>query len=229
MSELVGAQKFSLRLPWNSPFRYLGTGRSLGPTMWTELIEPLRVNQVGIIDGWLPETTLGGLRAEILGRQKIFAAAGIGRGSSFQVNPTVRSDRLCWMDPQSLTSPQAALFAALDTLRVALNRSLFLGLRRFEGHLTIYPPGASYQKHLDQHRNHRHRVVSFVLYLNRYWSPGRGGELRLFDHLAHEMPVQDVPPLWGRMVVFFSDSVPHQVLPTRQHRLSATGWFRDDD
>ena len=197
--------------------------------MWTDLIDSLRVNQVGIIDGWLPEPTLGALRAEILGRQKTFAAAGIGRGLSFHVNPTVRSDRLCWMDPQNLTAPQAALFAALDNLRVALNRSLFLGLRHFEGHLTIYPPGAGYQKHLDQLRDHRHRVVSCILYLNRYWSPGRGGELRLFNPLAHEAPVQDVQPLWGRMVVFFSDSVPHQVLPTRQHRLSATGWFRDDD
>lgn len=201
----------------------------VGLTMWTDLIESLRVNQVGIIDGWLDETTLGGLRAEILSRQKTFAAAGIGRGSSFHVNHTVRSDRLCWMDPHSLTAPQAALFGALDTLRVALNRSLFLGLRHFESHLTIYPPGAGYQKHLDQHRSHGHRVVSFVLYLNRSWSPGRGGELRLFDPLAHETPVQDVPPLWGRMVVFFSDAVPHEVLPTRQHRLSATGWFRDDD
>ena len=195
------------------------------------LIDSLRLHQVAIMDGWLPDTTLAGLRADILGQQKrrTFRAAGIGRGASFQVAPEVRSDRLHWMHPETHTAAQALLFAAMEQLRVRLNRAFFLGLRHFEGHLTIYPPGASYQRHVDQFANHPHRLVSCVLYLNRYWSPGRGGELRLFDQRPSVTTLQDIAPLWGRLVVFFSDAIPHEVLVTHQHRLSATGWFRDDD
>jgi SM-20-related protein len=195
------------------------------------LIESLRENSVGIMDGWVPDTTLAGLRADILGQQvsKTFRPAGIGRGAAFHVEPGVRSDRLRWMYPETQTVAQCLLFATMEQLRIRLNRAFFLGLRHFEGHLTIYPPGASYQRHIDQFANHPHRIVSCVLFLNRFWSPERGGELRLFDQLPSVTTVQDVAPIWGRLVVFFSDAIPHEVLVTHKHRLSATGWFRDDD
>lgn len=195
------------------------------------LIESLRERQVAVMDNWVPEPILAGLRADILGQQKrrTFRPAGVGHGEEFTVDPLVRSDRLLWMDPQAGSWAQDMLFAAMDRLRIRLNRAFFLGLRHFEGHLTIYPPGASYQRHVDQFRGHAHRLVSCVLYLNRHWSPGRGGELRMFGATPDDPAVTDVAPLWGRMVVFFSDAIPHEVLVTHQHRLSATGWFRDDD
>ncbi|MCG5053622.1 MAG: 2OG-Fe(II) oxygenase [Myxococcales bacterium] len=198
----------------------------LGP-----LMTQLRQRQWGVLDGWLPDDALRALRADLL-RLRLaarFRPAGVGRGASFRLAPEIRSDFVHWMDPAALSPPQQALWAAFEQLRVRLNRTFFLGLRRFEGHLTVYPQGAHYQKHVDQFADAVHRRVSCILYLNRVWSLADGGALRVYDPLATDTPVADLPPLWGRMVVFFSDTVPHEVLTTHRHRLSATGWFRDDD
>ena len=64
-------------------------------------------------------------------------------------------------------------------------------------------------------------MLSVVLYLNEQWAEDDGGELRLFTE-----PTIDVPPTGGKLVLFLSDSLEHQVLPTRRERLSLTGWFR---
>lgn len=184
-----------------------------------------------VIDRWLPERLLLGLRREAMRRQSetAFGRAGVGRGPSFRLEPDVRSDLVSWMDPAQPSGAEARLWQVMEALRVSLNRRHFLGLRRFEAHLTLYPTGASYRKHLDQFWDARNRRVSFILYLNRGWSEGDGGALRLYDPERPEAPVIDVAPLWGRAVIFFSDCVPHEVLVTNRPRLSATGWFRDDD
>jgi SM-20-related protein len=46
--------------------------------------------------------------------------------------------------------------------------------------------------------------------------------LRVFG----EDGVRDIEPLAGRLVCFLSAGREHAVLPTRQGRLSVTGWFR---
>lgn len=194
------------------------------------VIDSLRAQAFAVVDKLVPEAVLQGLCDDIrLGETNRFRPAGIGRGERFAVSPGVRSDRLWWMDPLALTPAQAALLKRLEDVRIALNRAFFLGLRRFEGHLTVYPPGAHYQKHVDQFANHAHRLVSCVLYLNRTWQPPWGGQLRLYAPTAPAHVVLDVEPTWGRLVLFFSDAVPHEVLTTHAPRLSATGWFRDDD
>ena len=41
--------------------------------------------------------------------------------------------------------------------------------------------------------------------------------------------VEDVLPLGGRLVVFLSEDIPHEVLPTQKERISITGWLRNID
>jgi SM-20-related protein len=36
----------------------------------------------------------------------------------------------------------------------------------------------------------------------------------------------DILPLGGRLVLFLSDLIEHEVLPARRERYSITGWFR---
>ena len=183
-----------------------------------------------VVEGWLSHGQLHALRKQAvqLHRAAQMLPARVGHGSERKLLPEVRADLIAWITPQQKATPaQLPLWQALERLRVQLNRTLFLGLKRFEGHFAVYPPGAHYQKHMDQFRDAGHRQVSFVLFLNPVWSPQRGGALRLYAQDGEI--ISDVLPQWGRAVVFFSDSVPHEVLATRSERFSFTGWFCDDE
>jgi SM-20-related protein len=92
--------------------------------------------------------------------------------------------------------------------------------------LALYPPGAFYAKHIDQHRGQSGRVLSWVLYLNPEWREEWGGQLRLYEPERPELPMAEIFPRAGRLVVFASDEVPHEVRPTDETRASLTGWFR---
>jgi SM-20-related protein len=110
----------------------------------------------------------------------------------------------------------------LEQLRLDLNREGFLGLFDLELHYAWYPPGAGYARHIDQLQGRDQRKVSVILYLNEAWTPDAGGELRIFD--GDE--ARDIEPIAGRLVYFLTAGREHAVLPTRQDRLSITGWFR---
>jgi SM-20-related protein len=132
------------------------------------------------------------------------APAAVGRGDAQEVREGIRGDHIQWVEP-------------------ADNRQLFLGIEEFECHFAQYPPGAFYRRHVDRFRDDDSRVVSVVLYLNTGWTPGDGGELRLY--LDGE-PDCDVPPVGGSLIAFLSADIPHEVLPATRERLSITGWFR---
>lgn len=194
------------------------------------LLAELQDKPWAVVDSWLSPDLLRALHEEALGHFHAanMRPAGVGRGSAHQVIPAVRSDFILWLDPRQPTATQAALWQALDELRVQLNRRFFLGLKRFEGHYAVYPQGAHYNTHIDQFRDAGHRRVSFVLYLNPAWSPDMGGALRIYERDTPQAVATDILPAWGRAVVFFSDNVPHEVLTTHAERFSFTGWFRDD-
>jgi SM-20-related protein len=97
-------------------------------------------------------------------------------------------------------------------------------LERTEAHFAVYPRGAFYSRHLDQFKEHSNRIFSVILYLNEQWQDGQGGELRVFtDHGA-----VDYARLFGRLIIFRSDAVEHEVLETFETRISLTGWMRRD-
>lgn len=156
------------------------------------------------------------------GQQGVLTPAGIGRGSGQAVREAVRGDRIQWLEAGESAACDRYL-ALMDELRLALNAGLYLGLADYESHFALYPPGAFYQRHLDRFRDDDRRAVSAVLYLNQDWRSEQGGALRM--HLDEDRP-QDILPLGGRLVVFLSAEMPHEVLPATHERLSLTGWFR---
>lgn len=156
-----------------------------------------------------------------------FHKAGIGRGATFQFRPDIRGDHVLWLDQDGESELQRMLQDELESLRHAINHTTLLGLHDFEGHFTVYPPGAFYQRHVDQFQGVRHRVVSLILYLNDDWRPKDGGMLRLYHYdTGGTETFTDVLPRAGTLVCFLSDSIAHEVLPTRRERYSFTGWFR---
>jgi SM-20-related protein len=159
--------------------------------------------------------------------------AGVGRQTDFQVQETIRSDKIHWIQPNTETT--AEFLQWMETLRVGINRRLFMGLFDYESHFAYYPVGAFYKKHLDAFRGNRtqgqsNRVLSTVLYLNETWQSGDGGELLLYaDGDANDnnsKVIETLLPEFGRMVIFLSEKFPHEVLPAQRERKSIAGWFR---
>ncbi|MFK0087031.1 2OG-Fe(II) oxygenase [Pseudomonas sp. NPDC090755] len=173
---------------------------------------------------FLPEPLTLALAAECRRRaaEGELAPAAVGRGASQEVREGIRGDHIQWLEPGQAQSSDQYL-DLMDSLRVALNRGLYLGLEDFECHFALYPAGAFYRKHLDRFRDDDRRTVSTVLYLNQDWQAEDGGQLRmsLKGDVEH-----DVSPIGGCLVVFLSGDIPHEVLPARRERLSLTGWFR---
>ena len=176
-------------------------------------------------------------------REHEFLSAGIGRQADFQVQGSVRSDKICWI--KSDTQVTAEFLLSMEALRRGINRRLFLGLCDYESHFAHYPVGAFYKKHVDvfreknstlQHngynssllQTHPKRVVSTVVYLNENWQADSGGELLLYSE-NEEQVLEKISPEFGRVVIFLSEKFPHEVLPATSKRNSIAGWFRVND
>lgn len=120
--------------------------------------------------------------------------------------------------------------------------------------LAMYRPdgSAAYVRHLDRctlpmaemgllgwlrASDYRHRVVTAILYLNSPDWTG-GGELRLFDGTATTTATAtaavmikhtDIVPSGGKLILFDSSRVEHQVLASHgEDRYALTCWFNGD-
>lgn len=160
---------------------------------------------------------------DILRASQALHRAGIGREADFQVRSDIRGDRIHWLS--SSDPVQAAFLQRMEALRRMLNRRLFLGLFEFEAHYACYPAGSCYRRHRDSFRGAANRIVSVVAYLNADWGEKDGGELVLYNEAGEEI-LATIAPRAGRVVLFLSEEVPHEVLTTYRDRLSIAGWFR---
>lgn len=175
-------------------------------------------------DALLPPDLVQQLAAECRARAALgsLTPAGIGHGAALAVREQIRGDRIQWLEAGQSAACDRYL-QIMETLRLALNRDLYLGLDDYECHFALYPPGAFYQKHLDRFQDDDCRTVSVVAYLNDGWLPQHGGALRLYPHRSE---AQDILPLAGHLALFLSADMPHEVLPASRERLSLTGWFK---
>jgi SM-20-related protein len=152
-----------------------------------------------------------------------FKKAGIGKQSEHHINEAIRGDYIQWIDRERTAAPLHIYLDRLQALIAHLNQALFLSLKDYEVHQTIYPVGAFYKRHLDQFKKDDHRKLSVICYLNENWREDEGGQLRLYlPEGAH-----DILPLAGRLVCFRSDQLEHEVLPATRPRMSITGWILD--
>lgn len=176
-----------------------------------------------VLDQPLPDSLIHGLIDNLNRQQNSFKPAGVGRQGDYQRNQDIRGDSIQWLEKGD---PAVTEFLCwMDTLRLELNRRLFLGLFDYECHYAVYSPGAFYQKHRDAFRGNPGRKLSTVLYLNPNWDAMAGGELVLYDE-AGEDELLRLAPECGKLVIFLSEDFPHEVLPATQLRQSIAGWFR---
>lgn len=193
-----------------------------------DIITQLATQGWAVTKHFLPATTTAQLRAALLAEWQsgAFRHAGVGRGSSFEINPAIRNDRVSWLTTEHMQGPFQEYLQCMESLRLGLNRELFLGLLDYEAHLAVYPPGAAYKKHLDQFRGIGLRTITTTLYLNNNWQDVEGGQLRLYLDGTQSVPYVDILPECGTLVTFLSARFLHEVLPATRERLSMTGWFK---
>lgn len=182
-----------------------------------------------VVDNALPDRLIDSLINHFASIQHDeFKNAGVGRNNQYQLIETVRSDKIHWIENNTETTRDFLQW--MDTLRLGINRRLFLGLFDYESHFAAYSVGAFYKKHLDTFKEIRSRgkpvrVLSTVLYLNRDWQPQHGGELVIYTE-DERTELEKISPVAGRLVVFLSEKFPHEVLPAQAERKSIAGWFR---
>ena len=152
-----------------------------------------------------------------------FKKAGIGKNQQLQINESIRGDYIQWLDKNTAPASVKVYLDRLNELTSFLNQSLYLSLKDYEVHMTIYPSGSFYKRHLDQFKKDDHRKLSVICYLNYDWKEEHGGQLRIY------LPdgSKDFLPVAGRLICFRSDQLEHEVLLANRERLSLTGWMLD--
>lgn len=176
----------------------------------------------GVIDPALCQALQGELLH--LAAHDALDEAGIGRGQQHLLRKDIRGDAIHWLDRES--EAQRHYLDAMAELQRSLNQALFLGLFEYEAHFAHYPAGAFYQRHLDSFRGRANRVISTVGYLTPDWPADGGGEMVIYDPDDPSREVARVVPEAGTFACFLSETIPHEVLPTRLPRTSIAGWFR---
>jgi len=202
-------------------------------TNFEELVDHVAEHGFCVINDFLPEATVTALanEAQTLKQTEAMQVAGIGR-EHLNVNKEIRGDSIYWLNEDEATTAQQSYFEQMESLRLNLNRHLYLGLFGLESHLAVYPEGGFYKKHLDcfasQNPQKPQRKISCIVYLNHDWHMQDGGQLKLYLNETDESDKYKsilISPLAGRAVIFLSDTFYHEVMPTYKERISLTGWF----
>lgn len=191
------------------------------------LVDALASEGFAVASDFLPIALVTGLQAFAEERERAgdLSGAAIGRREDHVMATSVRKVEATWLNGGS--AAETELLTLAEAIRSAINRRLFLGLFEFEAQLLVYSPGGFYARHLDSLRGARNRVVSFVAYLNRDWTPEDGGELDVWRSPEDAgTPAVTVEPRAGTVVLMLSEEIPHAVRPARAVRRVVAGWFR---
>jgi SM-20-related protein len=139
----------------------------------------------------------------------------------------VRGDFVLWIEEGAAGDTERLFFDKINSMVEYLNKTCFLGILHKEFHYAVYPKGTFYKRHLDTFQNDDRRKLSLVCYLNDLdWKKENGGELVIYPNDSDKDPVV-VYPLAGRVVIFESQLLEHEVKPVlASERYSITGWLK---
>ena len=199
-----------------------------------------------VVPNWLPSDVVHAVAEDMLALEGRSRDARVGTKSTRRQDETIRNSKLISLHPPLLPLNEGSVGARLQLsglmqrLCAELNRAE-LGLPSLsplhtELGYVAYPVGGFYGRHVDAPPHVMHartgfpepvREVSVLLYLDRGWEAGWGGELRIHvDEGAEVAPHLDVRPEGGTLVLMKSDRIVHEVRETRRARHCVVGWLR---
>ncbi|WP_203295194.1 2OG-Fe(II) oxygenase [Luteirhabdus pelagi] len=195
--------------------------------LFENIIDDLTTSQYSIVDTFFEQDEVLQLREALLQRQSdsAFKKAAIGNRVNEEIDRSIRGDYIFWLRDDSLKPDETLFFERINAFVSYLNRTCFMGIMHKEFHYAIYPKGTFYKRHIDTFQNDDRRKLSIVFYLNDTdWTTENGGQLVLYPDGKPEISVVPIP---GRMVIFESQILEHEVLEVKQgERLSITGWLK---
>ena len=189
-------------------------------TNWNidQILDDLDQQGFAIIDDAYPLEYIKALAQECTSNLNHFKDAAIQNG----VVSNIRSDHILWINEELLLAQQHV--EQLNSLAQDLNRNFYLGIQDVEAHFACYNAGEFYALHRDNPQGKNGRIISSVFYIHEEWQDAWGGELRLHDKNDQWHVIQPKP---NRIALFQSDLL-HEVLLSKQQRLSITAWLRSD-
>ena len=198
--------------------------------LFETIISDLTTQDYSVVDHFIDPKTVSLLRNSLLAHfeEDRFKKAAIGSKTNKVIAAAIRGDYILWIDEKVQTQVETLFFKRLNDLVAYLNRTCFLGILQTEFHYALYPTGTGYKRHLDSFQNDNKRKLSIAFYLNSEdWSQTDGGALALYleGDQSEEQTIL-VNPIAGRMVIFESQKIPHEVLIAHRDRLSITGWLK---
>lgn len=194
--------------------------------VYEQVIDGLISQKYSVIDGFFSVENVLSLRNSLLQKyeEDVFKKSAIGNQSNEQIIEAVRGDFILWLDENDPENSESVFFEKLNNFINYLNRTCFMGITDKEFHYAVYPEGTYYKRHLDTFQNDSRRKLSIVCYLNdEDWKPEYGGQLTIY---FDDKPPLDIYPVQGRMVIFESQVLEHEVKPVKKRRLSITGWLK---
>jgi SM-20-related protein len=189
---------------------------------WLEWIDVIAKDDYVVIDDFLSIELLGKIHLFFEQRVEIndLRKASIGRGMNEQEINSVRGDYIYWLD-RSIDTSLELFFEISDEMILYFNRYCYLNLKSSEFHIAEYPVGSFYKQHVDQFVGSKNRMITFLLYLNKDWIESDEGKLGIHENGERT----DIAPINNRCIMFKSEKILHEVLPTNSIRRSLTGWL----
>tara|TARA_R110000850_G_scaffold271031_2_gene404747 strand:- start:142913 stop:143554 length:642 start_codon:yes stop_codon:yes gene_type:complete len=197
--------------------------------MYETVISDLMDQQYSIVEGFFSAEEVIALRSSLLEKyeEEAFKKAAIGNRVNEIIEKSVRGDFILWLNESEANSAEKSFFNRINDMVSYLNKTCFMGILFKEFHYALYPKGTFYKRHLDTFQNDDRRKLSMVCYLNEEdWQPEYGGELVLYLNEDGKEVEKTIYPFPGRMVIFESQILEHEVKPVEQKRMSITGWLK---
>lgn len=194
--------------------------------LFEQIIQDLLTQQFSIVDGFFTAAEVVTLRHALLAKYEAdrFKKSAIGNRTNEEIDKRIRGDFILWIDEANSNEAESLFFEKINDLVNYLNKTCFLGILQKEFHYAVYPAGTFYKRHLDTFQNDDRRKLSMVCYLNEAnWPRENGGELTIYT----ENEALDILPLPGRVVIFESQVLEHEVKVVKiSERFSITGWLK---
>lgn len=197
--------------------------------LYERIISDILDKKYSIVDNFFDSAEVDILRENLLEKyeEDNFKKAAIGNKTSEVIERTIRGDFILWINEAEAGKPEKTYFNKINSLVEYLNSTCFMGILTKEFHYAVYPEGTFYKRHLDTFQNDGRRKLSMVCYLNNEdWKPENGGELAIYIHENGKEKQIDIFPFPGRVVIFESQELEHEVKPVKVPRLSITGWLK---
>ncbi|RAJ17757.1 2OG-Fe(II) oxygenase [Olleya aquimaris] len=197
--------------------------------LYERIISEIATQKYSVVNDFFTEDEVAVLRESLIQKHEedAFKKAAIGNKFDETIVKSIRGDIILWIDETTANSAELLFFDKINNLISYLNTTCFLGILYKEFHYALYPKGTFYKRHLDTFKNDDRRKLSFVCYLNHEdWQPENGGELVLYLNSNGQETEQVIYPFPGRVVIFESQVLEHEVKPVETKRLSITGWLK---